>query len=69
MAEQRAQQLMQDRKKMGYVRARLTRLGDCITRLESKELTATDHPEIDWIEMTIYKFNAEFRTLHDDMLE
>ena len=69
MAEQRAQQLTQARKKRGYVRARLTCLGDRITRLESKELTATDRPEINWIETTIYELNAEFRTLHDDMIE
>ena len=71
MAEQRAQRLMQAtcRKKREHVRAHFTCLGDHITRLVSKELAATDHPELEQSGTTIDELNADFRALHDNIIK
>ena len=55
----------QAKKKRGHVSVRLTHLGDRLSRLESKELTATDRPEITQLGTRVDELDTEFRDLHD----
>ena len=69
MAEQRAQQFVQAKRKRGIASGRLTCLGDCISCLEDREeYTETDRSAIKRLIARVDEIDEEYRTLHDTVV-